>query len=360
MPSKEAARRIGELRRTRRGARAPLLGRPAHDRAAARRARPGVGPRRRPEDDRRPDAARPARARGARAHGAARGEQREPQRRSHALDLRRGRGGVRRRGRGLPLRAGTARRLGLDRRRPRARRAGRGPRRRGVGARRSPMRCETSATSRVPRARCRLATPMARVLVVCTGNVCRSPIAEGLPARRIRGADGARRARGHVRGNDGVDRFGRRPDARSRRPPSAGSTSRAIVRAATRSRRGRSCDADPRDGERARGRRESRAALRPVRGRSRSRSSSGWWRRSPAERRGRDPDRGRVSRRRRSFDARGFAGNPHDEDIADPLGHAARSVPGELRGSSTRGALGSPTGSSAARMRAAATGSAGA
>ena len=148
-----------ELRRTRRGARAPLLGRPAHDRAAASRARTGVGPRRRSADDRRPDAARPARARGAGAHGAARGEQREPQRRAHALDLRRGRGGVRRRGRGVSLRSGTARRLGLDRRST-SRTASRSW---CASARcRSetlPMRCETSLHREVPRTRCRLASP---------------------------------------------------------------------------------------------------------------------------------------------------------------------------------------------------------
>ena len=60
-----------------------------------------LGPGRRPADHRRPDAARPARARGAGANGPARGDEREPQRRSHALDLRRGRGGFRRRGRGV-------------------------------------------------------------------------------------------------------------------------------------------------------------------------------------------------------------------------------------------------------------------
>ena len=113
-------------------------------------------------------------ARAVLAGRAARGDEREPVGRAYAFDVRRAAPGLRRHGRGLPLRGSAARRAILDGARPGARRTailrrGGGG---GVGDRASAPRREGTA---------RLAPHvMTSILVVCTGNICRSPIAEGM------------------------------------------------------------------------------------------------------------------------------------------------------------------------------------
>ena len=297
-------------------------------------AAPGVGPRRRSADDRRPDAARPARARGARAHGAAR---RDAARTAAATPR--------------PRPATRSRRRSAARSRctcaPPNRSSGSAstvvdlahggtvecaPRRGGIRATSSPTPSATSADVRSVEDRVgRLSPPMASILVVCTGNVCRSPIAEGFLRAAFEARMGSRRARGRIGGDDGVDGFGRGSRARSRRPPSAGSTSRATARASVSDRRGGALDADPRDGPRARGRGRSRP-LGPGLARSRSRSWSVCSRRSPSATTRRVSPCPTASPRPTSCAREGSRATRANEDDRRPARHAARRVPGRRRG----------------------------
>ena len=185
---------------------------------------------------------------------------------------------------------------------------------------------------------------MASILVVCTGNICRSPMAEGLlsdgPPERAR----RRRAERLVGGHRGVGGVGRRRPERSRRPPSSVSTSRRIARAAAdagmaETRRPGRC-AWPRAPRRDRrldaGRRPARTFTLKELGPAARGGCPHGGRGRPSRRVWRPPTRLRRARP---------AGDPVDEDVADPLGDAARHAtgrsPAELdewmrRGSSVR------------------------
>ena len=330
-----------ELRRTRRGARAPLLGRPAHDRAAARRARPGVGPRRRPADDRRPDAARPARARGAGAHGAARGEQREPQRRAHALDLRRGRGGVRR----TRSRCTSVRRNRWSAPPP--------PSSTSRTASRSwyaPARCRNERSPRPCDESCRLGAGRgagvdSRPHGKGPGGVHgqRVPVAarRGVPASRTswtRMGPARRRSRPRGRWGGPVQAPTR---IRSRRPPSTGSTSRAIARGSSIARDGAASSSDPGDGERARRRRSYRSEARSV-ARFTLKEFVRLLEALPRPRRRALPTRSRPGRGRRAATRR-VRRQPARRGHRGPARHAPRRVSARWRASSRRGARDSPT-----------------
>ena len=163
---------------------------------------------------------------------------------------------------------------------------------------------------------------MTSILVVCTGNICRSPIAEGIPARRPRTPASAR-ARRLCRppARAGWEGSGAMPES-----------VQAAARARRRHRRPRRAPARDRHAARRRppGRawrtehREQVAASSPEVGGAHVHAEGARAAAGVAARRRAAPRR-RACRARRSGGRRcrrraGSPGNPHDDDVADPLG----------------------------------------
>src|SRR4029078_13430273 len=115
----------------------------------------------------------PARPRAPRGHGTAGGDEREPLRPTTGRELRRAPRKLRRAGRRLPLSGGPDDRSRVNRARPCARRGDDPPR--GFAYPRDARRAPARRALVVRLAPFR----MSEILVVCTGNVCRSPMAEG-------------------------------------------------------------------------------------------------------------------------------------------------------------------------------------
>ena len=163
---------------------------------------------------------------------------------------------------------------------------------------------------------------MTSILVVCTGNICRSPDRGRAPARRPASRGSGPRARTSRRparwggtarppraesvqaaAERGVDISGHvareitgTDDARTRPRPDDGGRASRRDRAVQPGHRAQDVHAE---------------GARPApRGRCRPRRSGA----------GPDALSARVARGRRRRAAGGFAGNPHDEDVADPLG----------------------------------------
>ena len=129
-----------------------------------------------------------------------------------------------------------------------------------------------------------------RLLFVCTGNTCRSPMAEGIARRLI---DRARATDLEVSsaGTSGVARMRPRPTARCSSPWSTGSTSPTIVRGSSRARSCRAVRPHPRDGPAS-----PRTRRSAGRGRTRPICSRGYRRAAQRDRPISDPFGGDLER----------------------------------------------------------------